>query len=336
MRGLLLAALATGCFTTSPRQRGADGGGGGPGADGAGGGAGGVVEVLATDQPGPIGIAVDDDTVYWNNIGDDGWSAGAGSVVKIAKAGGSPAVLAEGEEALDLALDEEFVYWARGRSNAVAHGAAIMKVAKAGGTPTVVAWELQETQTLAVDDTHVYLNNGLMASGSLDRMTKTGTDVTTLVPDDANGPMDIVMDAGTVYFANGNTGEVRAWNKVSAEVTRVTFGFTGAGTLAIGPEGRLYFSACDDPACNMGVFTVEGDETDYQTVARVTGQIRGLEWDGSRLYAASWQRIVAIDPVTGEVATLVELEEAASALAVDAEYVYWADYTARTISRTHK
>ena len=334
MRRLVPWLLAAGCTAADARDGQPDASLGGGSADAAV--TGGSIEVLAADQPGPIGIAVDETYVYWNNIGEAGWGAGEGSVVKLAKAGGTPEVLADHEEAVDLALDTESVYWARGRSNAVAHGSAVVKVAKSGGTRVVVAQDLAEAQSLAVDDTHIYFQNWLAAAGSLDRMTKAGAELTELDPGSQNGPMDIVASGSLIYFANGNAGEVKAYDKTSGQVSRVTFGFTGAGTLAVGDAGRLYFSACNDIDCNMAIFTVEGRETDFRTVAEVGGQIRGLAWDGARLYATAWQRIVAIDPGTGDVMTVVELQGAASALAVDAEFIYWADFNGRTINRVPK
>src|SRR5262245_59639099 len=116
-------------------------------------------EVLARDQAGPIGIAVDETHVYWNNIGDAGWASGEGSIWKVAKDGGIPELLADRQAPFDLAVAGDFVYWARGASNTVAGGPAIVKVPKAGGDLVIVAEGLAAPQSLAVDDMHIYFQN---------------------------------------------------------------------------------------------------------------------------------------------------------------------------------
>jgi hypothetical protein len=61
--------------------------------------------MLAAGQTRPATLALDEDNVYWTN-------SGGGTVMKVAKAGGDPIVLAANEEgAWAVAVDADNVYW---------------------------------------------------------------------------------------------------------------------------------------------------------------------------------------------------------------------------------
>jgi hypothetical protein len=87
---------------------------------------------------------VDDDTVYWTDIGD-------GSVRSIPKSNGAVTVIAQGQQQPKrLAVDGTYVYW----SNFL--GAAIMRARKDGsGSPELVS-AASEPWGLVVDQSDVY------------------------------------------------------------------------------------------------------------------------------------------------------------------------------------
>ena len=69
---------------------------------------------IASDQPSPERIATDGVSVYWANAGCPGGECtGAGSIAKVAVAGGSVITVAAGQSGpTSLAVDATFVYWA--------------------------------------------------------------------------------------------------------------------------------------------------------------------------------------------------------------------------------
>ena len=98
---------------------------------------------LASEQAHPQSIAVYKDHAYWVNVGSFGnyKAAGAGSVMKAPIHGGPPVVVvAHLNDAWDLAVDEENIYYATigTRKNDYCDG-SIEKVPHSGGTPTIIA-----------------------------------------------------------------------------------------------------------------------------------------------------------------------------------------------------
>lgn len=73
---------------------------------------GGSPTTLASGLRDPVGVAADEDSVYWVD-------ELAGTVVKMPRAGGRATVIASGQASPDaIAVDDQFVYWANaGRSD---------------------------------------------------------------------------------------------------------------------------------------------------------------------------------------------------------------------------
>jgi hypothetical protein len=69
---------------------------------------------IASNQPSPERIATDGVSVYWANAGCPGGECtGAGSIAKVAVAGGSVVIVAAGQSGpTSVAVDGTFVYWA--------------------------------------------------------------------------------------------------------------------------------------------------------------------------------------------------------------------------------
>ncbi|MEQ9325199.1 MAG: hypothetical protein RIF41_38895 [Polyangiaceae bacterium] len=109
--------------------------------------AGGTPETLASNQPGPDRLAVDDTHVYWRN-------AYGGAVMRVSKLGGMPEVVVAATPSR-IALHGNYLYYD-------AAGWTVMRVPKSGGVATEV-WTGTFVADLEADDDGLYIapNDGL-------------------------------------------------------------------------------------------------------------------------------------------------------------------------------
>jgi hypothetical protein len=96
-------------------------------------------------------IAVDDASIYWTYIGSGDFHDNLdGKVLKVAKTGGAPVVLADKQDApWAIAIDDANVYYTAGKG--------VWRVSKGGGAPSPVGSGCWEPRGLALDATNVYL-----------------------------------------------------------------------------------------------------------------------------------------------------------------------------------
>jgi hypothetical protein len=135
-----------------------DGAAGGSGADAAS-ATDDAAPALAYGVSRPFGIAVDDKSVYWTDLGPPGAMSPSGSIVKMPIAGGQPTVIVSGlDTPSDLAFDGTTFYFT------TANG-AIMKAPLTGAAPVMLASAQSLPQDIKVDGTSVYwVNAGVAAS----------------------------------------------------------------------------------------------------------------------------------------------------------------------------
>jgi hypothetical protein len=147
----------------------------------------GARQVLAANRDFPRGIVVDNNAVYWI---DSGSQVDTGQLMRVAKTGGEPAVLATGlYESVELEADDESLYF----NDSV----SVQRVPKHGGPPEIVIDTHQRLGTIAIaialDEQRVYFaaSGGAISGcgdlGSMDHSrfficssTKTGHDIRTL------------------------------------------------------------------------------------------------------------------------------------------------------------
>ena len=98
-------------------------------------------EAIASEQPTPVALVADKDFYYWSTSAAD---HAAGRVMRARKSGGAPEVVAAGQNASSLAVDDTRVYWVD------RPGGKVMAAPRQGGTPTVLANEQANPQELVL------------------------------------------------------------------------------------------------------------------------------------------------------------------------------------------
>jgi hypothetical protein len=273
------AATSSSASSSSSSSSTGSGCGGEPGSGGGSGGQApvGALEVLATGQAEPSGIATFADHVYWTN-------RAGGSVARLPKGGGAVETLSTGQdEPSAIAVDASGVYWVTnfslmtapldggpatevgsvfvGSSVAVdashAYVAAfdeIVKLPKTGGAPQVLA-TASYVSTLTIDDAGVFFTVDTFTGSSLRRVGKSGGAVLPLISEGCEdelslySPMGIAKDVDRVYWAT-HTGN-HVWSVAATGGTPLGFGFDGEypSALAI-DDGHVYWTT--DPPSGTG------------------------------------------------------------------------------------
>src|SRR5260221_13119846 len=95
----------------------------------------GTSTAIASNQNGPLGLALGASFVYFPNRGD---SSGNGSIVRVPLSGGTPVTLKAGLlQPASIVIDAASIYW--GSSGPGASSSAISKMPIGGGTGTTLA-----------------------------------------------------------------------------------------------------------------------------------------------------------------------------------------------------
>jgi hypothetical protein len=233
--------------------------------------------VLAT-RPAMHALALDDASAY---------VAAGERVLRVPKAGGSPAVLSEGPPAADLQVAGGYVYVGVGDTRdldgraASPRAGAILRIPVGGGSATTLGEHHAFRPLLAVDARHVYFTNGPAVSS----MALAGGAFTELARDERNAPSAIALEGDAIYFAAG--GQVR----------RVPTSGGAASTLY---SAQIVL--------------------DVRAAAGAVYAARNLAFD--RGAVSETAAIVRITPPAGPAQVMAELRESPRSLAVDATGVF--------------
>jgi hypothetical protein len=150
----------------------------------------------------PWAIAVDEETLFWTDLGTREVLAGpltnvgahphfAGTHTVVAKTEGRP---------VGLAIDASHIYWAVDQPGTVA------RVRKDGGAVETLAHG-DKPVGLALDATHAYWSE--WGSGRIAKVPKSGGEVVVLASDQ-KGARAIAVDDARVYFTHAPSGTIRS------------------------------------------------------------------------------------------------------------------------------
>ncbi len=169
----------------------------------------GAVTVLASGQPKPEGMAVDDTHVYWVNWADGAPRVSAAAVMRVPKAGGiMPTILAPNQMGpRGVAVDATHVYW-----TVWATGEIKRLLKGGGGSPETVAMAEMNPRDVAVDATHVYWGNFGSGDQKIKRTSKAGgpAPTPTVLAAAGGSPVDLTLNETRVYWIS--YGDRRLWS----------------------------------------------------------------------------------------------------------------------------
>ena len=196
----------------------------------------GVVEITATDQANPRGLAVAQNVVYWNSnspLHIRAQSVPPGFNTDYVPTMGSSFVNA-------LLADASNVYWFDAQANIFAHPRTL----PTSGTPVALSTFGGEAKAVAQTATHIYWGeaaNALQGQGRIFRVDKASAVIDTLatqahLTDPDQGATALALDATHIYYAtersNGTRGAVFRIPLAGGTPELVADGFNTSSKLA--------------------------------------------------------------------------------------------------------
>lgn len=224
---------------------------------------------LASKLRAPVGLAADEATVFFLELGPDQSLTAlhpVGTLSSVPAAGGAVKLLASKQDhPAAVTVDGGNVYFTNGP---LMEGkpSDILRVAKSGGAPKVFASRRSGPSGIVVDAVNAYWveapacdKTGSIVAAPL------GGGAPKVLAGQVDCPERIAIDDTTVYFVSSSNGDVVALDKKGGEARPIARGRKGARYLAA--DGKhVYFS---DPA-NGGISRVARGGGDVERVAAAT------------------------------------------------------------------
>jgi hypothetical protein len=291
---------------------------------------GGNVVTLATQQAGPVAIAIDAQNVYWVNY------VTSGSVMKVPLNGGTAVGLATADLPIALALDDTYVYFAA--QGNVTTGGSIQRVPIAGGNAVTIASGVAMTPNgVQVDANNVYWTNQQTDQGVfvLPKTTTGATTAPTLASSVGVPSGAMAQDTTAIYWAAGGTVFGANKSKTDAGATNLASDNVGVRTLVV--VGTALYMADD--------VSVGATDTSGAIIVNLVNSLngcRGLTADTTNAYYGAQGKTlhIGVVPVTGNSNDKVFAVSPTTpiALASDADYVYWVGGTGSNggVFKAHK
>jgi hypothetical protein len=296
---------------------------------------------LAQGQSFPVGIAIDDTSIYWGNSGD-------GRIMTCPLSGcvdgGTPKLIAQGQIVpYGLAVSGSDVFW-------VDFFGAVRKCPKTGCLDAgPYSFPASSGAGIALDSTNIYWTE--FTSGRVAACPLSGCGNASVLYQGAAGPTyGIAVDSTHVYWPNNTQGRL-----YSAPITGVPDG--GAPTL-LAVSGDPNYATVSPSSIYWTVSTDPGTVQTAPLNAGLDGSVPTILAAGQRhpkavvldpacgtLYWASSGPLnlgggVYRCPITGcpdsGPAAFAANQDGPVWVAVDTSYVYWADYTTGTVWKRAK
>ncbi len=271
----------------------------------------------------PGGIAVDERSIFC--------TMQSGSVIKIPKEGGVPAIFAFGPpRAAGIAVDKLNVYW-------VSRDGAVLRAPKDGGDPVVIYSGPADPLMIhvAVDVHDIYWPS--IANKAIMKSVLDVSMASILV--EAQEPLGIAVDEESVYWSEQFAGTIMSVPKVG-----------GSATMLVPPgQGEIFGIAIDATHVYGGskgsIFKVP--KVGGAPVTLSTGVTRPeiVAVDGVNVYWTDAVESTFPSPVSmimrvsvdgGLSAPMVSKQQAVGFIALDETSVYWTDIEAGTIMKMLK
>jgi hypothetical protein len=309
-----------------------------------------AITLLASGQAHPDSLVADSQTVYWANCGTDVATPTDGSIVALSKSQGISQTLVSGLSCPNLLQsDTDSLFWLNRQWITGGGRFTILRLPKSGGQPVeLITYENPSGNgSLALDDTFVYWKED---TGAVNRLPKTGSGM----PQPAPVPA-LVFDGPDAYWLDSHMDLIRSGKDGSSPVTLVRASdlaelggreYSTVTIMAILPKASdIYLTvfvddipgmiSCTDQATVVMRIPKEGGE--YRHVARAAGRAIALVTEPFvYLSGDCTPGILRVNLDSQAVETVVARPESAHALADDAAYVYWADYSNGWIKRASK
>jgi hypothetical protein len=280
---------------------------------------------LARRQDKVSWLVIDDHHVYWLN---DGTERSTGALMRVAKTGGEPQVLAANQAGLRrIAMDDDAIYWISWDREATS--SQLLRLAKTGGDATLLAVALDTDDTMAIDDQYVYLT----ADDFLVRVPKLGGPMQVLAPLTGDHLQGIAVDDHQVYFTEWRRHLVSSVAKIDGETA--AFAQTCLPGRLTAADGYVYWwSSCPDVAL------FRASSPNEPAVPLVPGEhsVLDVAVASDRVYFTEYGEygapggIYEVDVNGGDLEMLVGGGCGYTGIAVDATTIYYTNYVKGTVN----
>jgi len=274
-----------------------------------------------TTCPAPTNVFVDQPCTNGLTCASSGYACSAGSSAVCACTIGkwacscvtTPTVIAAGENALSIAVDDTSVYWIAFDVGAIRRA----RKANDGGAPETLASGQSFASVLVLDAANVYWTNEDNPGGSVMTIPKGGGAPVALVQNEAL-PSSIAVDATNVYW--GALGAVRTAPIGGGSAT--TLVALSARVNGIAASATTVYCATDDGLIAAPI--AGGSE-----VMLSPGFANDVALDANNVYWTTFSDVMQMSIATPSTVTIASSNhDQPSGLAVDGTSVYWANGTA--------
>lgn len=296
-------------------------------------------EVIASGQAQPIGIAIDQDHVYWTNMLVDYPTDEAGTIMRVSKSGGPVTKLADqAPPPLCAAVDDAFVYWGSEWGGEI--GGDIARVPKEGGETESLFADISQILSVAVAGGVLYATRHL----GVVRVGTSPPHVAELFKEGTDGPLLIAADSEGAYWS-GHHGIMKISKDGSEPIPLyqtddpdAEMGFWG---IAV-DQDRVYFSSwLSAPDCAGASRILSVPKAGGAAVTIASSPRPGVSRmvvDDSFVYWTEWDegRVMRVSKGGGEPEVIACGQALPRGIAVDEAFVYWANGDSGTIMRAAK